>query len=114
MGEQILLLTGFSARCDRCGGLHRADFAKSIRIRHIGVSINDYQVITRALSTFAMRFAGDWDNDVEMDAQTVESHLRRLPETRDYFIDLLFKEAGWALDRARDREYEVSGMPNTK
>lgn len=34
--------------------------------------------------------------------------------TRDYFIDLLLKEAGWPLDRARDREFEVSGMPNAQ
>jgi type I restriction enzyme, R subunit len=33
-------------------------------------------------------------------------------ETRDYFIDLLLKEAGWPLDRREDREYEVAGMPN--
>lgn len=33
-------------------------------------------------------------------------------ETRDYFIDLLLKEAGWALDQPRDRELEVDGMPN--
>lgn len=35
-------------------------------------------------------------------------------ETRDYFIDLLLKEAGWALDQERDREYEVEGMPNNQ
>ena len=35
-------------------------------------------------------------------------------ETRDAFIDLLLKEAGWALDQPRDREYEVGGMPNDK
>ncbi len=33
-------------------------------------------------------------------------------QTRDYFIDLLLKEAGWPLDQPRDREFEVSGMPN--
>src|SRR5207244_6591026 len=33
-------------------------------------------------------------------------------ETRDYFIDLMLKEAGWPLDQARDREFEVTGMPN--
>jgi len=33
-------------------------------------------------------------------------------QTRDYFIDLLLKEAGWALDQARDREFPVQGMPN--
>jgi type I site-specific restriction endonuclease len=35
-------------------------------------------------------------------------------ETRDYFIDLLLKEAGWALDKPQDREYPVTGMPNEK
>lgn len=35
-------------------------------------------------------------------------------ETRDYFIDLLLREAGWLLDRAEDREYPVTGMPNAK
>jgi type I restriction enzyme R subunit len=33
-------------------------------------------------------------------------------QTRDYFIDLLLKEAGWALDKKEDREYPVIGMPN--
>jgi type I restriction enzyme, R subunit len=35
-------------------------------------------------------------------------------ETRDYFIDLLLREAGWPLDRPEDREYPVTGMPNEK
>ncbi len=35
-------------------------------------------------------------------------------ETRDYFIDLLLKEAGWPLDQARAREFEVAGMPNNQ
>ena len=33
-------------------------------------------------------------------------------QTRDLFIDLLFREAGWRLDRSEDREFEVTGMPN--
>lgn len=33
-------------------------------------------------------------------------------ETRDLFIDVLLREAGWPLDEDRDREYEVTGMPN--
>jgi len=41
-----------------------------------------------------------------------DTHDYSESETRDYFIDLLLKEAGWALDRARDREFEVAGMPN--
>lgn len=41
-----------------------------------------------------------------------DTHDYSEAETRDYFIDLLLKEAGWALDEPRDREFEVSGMPN--
>ena len=41
-----------------------------------------------------------------------DSHDYSEAETRDYFIDLLLGEAGWPLDEDRDREYEVSGMPN--
>jgi len=43
-----------------------------------------------------------------------DTHNYSEAETRDYFIDLLLKEAGWPLDQARDRELEVSGMPNQK
>ncbi len=35
-------------------------------------------------------------------------------ETRDFFIDRLLKEAGWPLDQKRDREFEVTGMPNNQ
>ncbi len=31
--------------------------------------------------------------------------------TRDFYIDILLKEAGWPLDQGRDREFEVNGMP---
>ncbi|HET8956402.1 MAG TPA: DEAD/DEAH box helicase family protein [Solirubrobacterales bacterium] len=31
--------------------------------------------------------------------------------TRDHYIDLLLKEAGWHLDDERNREFEVTGMP---
>ena len=34
--------------------------------------------------------------------------------TRDAFIDLLLREAGWPLDKKDDREFKVTGMPNTK
>lgn len=35
-------------------------------------------------------------------------------ETRDYFIDLLLREAGWPLDKPEDREFPVTGMPNER
>ena len=41
-----------------------------------------------------------------------DTHDYSEAETRDYFIDLLLKEAGWPLDQPQDREFEVSGMPN--
>ena len=43
-----------------------------------------------------------------------DAHDYSETETRDYFIDLLLKEAGWALDQPRDREFEVAGMPNNQ
>ncbi|MDD4523082.1 MAG: DEAD/DEAH box helicase family protein [Methanosarcina sp.] len=45
-------------------------------------------------------------------ADQPDTHDYSEAQTRDYFIDLLLKEAGWALDQPRDREFEVSGMPN--
>lgn len=41
-----------------------------------------------------------------------DTHDYSEEETRDFFIDLLLKEAGWTLSDERDREYEVHGMPN--
>jgi type I restriction enzyme R subunit len=43
-----------------------------------------------------------------------DTHDYSEAETRDYFIDLLLKEAGWPLDQPRDREFGVSGMPNAQ
>ncbi|BEI40641.1 DEAD/DEAH box helicase family protein [Polynucleobacter sp. HIN9] len=43
-----------------------------------------------------------------------DTHDYNEEQTRDYFIDMLLHEAGWALDKAEDREFEVQGMPNNK
>ncbi|HQY76455.1 MAG TPA: DEAD/DEAH box helicase family protein, partial [Rhodoferax sp.] len=40
-----------------------------------------------------------------------DTHDYSEAETRDYFIDLLLKEAGWELDQ-KNFEIEVTGMPN--
>ena len=42
-----------------------------------------------------------------------DTHDYSEAQTRDYFIDLLLKEAGWQLD-AKNFEIEVSGMPNNQ
>jgi type I restriction enzyme, R subunit len=41
-----------------------------------------------------------------------DTHDYNEAQTRDLFIDVLLKEAGWPLADARDREFEVFGMPN--
>ncbi|CAN7685884.1 DEAD/DEAH box helicase family protein [Mesorhizobium amorphae] len=43
---------------------------------------------------------------------TPSTHDYNEAETRDRFIDLLLREAGWALDRPEDIEFRVEGMPN--
>jgi len=35
-------------------------------------------------------------------------------ETRDRYIDLLLREAGWPLDKPEDLEFRVEGMPNNE
>ncbi|WP_346012930.1 DEAD/DEAH box helicase family protein [Methylobacterium ajmalii] len=45
-------------------------------------------------------------------AAVPDTHDYGEAETRDRFIDLLLKEAGWALDRPEDTEFEVLGMPS--
>lgn len=41
-----------------------------------------------------------------------DTHDYSEAETRDYFIDLLLKEAGWELQADKNFEVEVTGMPN--
>jgi type I restriction enzyme R subunit len=50
----------------------------------------------------------------KQNAEKPDTHNYSEAETRDYFIDLLLKEAGWPLDKKQDREYPVTGMPNEK
>ena len=46
--------------------------------------------------------------------KTPDAHDYSEAETREYLIDVDLQRAGWALDQPRDREYEVSGMPNNQ
>jgi type I restriction enzyme R subunit len=50
----------------------------------------------------------------EANSRTRDDHDYSEAETRDYFIDLLLKEAGWDLQAADVLEYPVVGMPNAK
>lgn len=44
--------------------------------------------------------------------QQADTHDYSEAETRLYLIDVDLQRAGWPLDQERDREYEVTGMPN--
>ena len=43
-----------------------------------------------------------------------DRHNYNEAETRDRYIDLLLREAGWALDQTDDLEFRVEGMPNNE
>ena len=46
--------------------------------------------------------------------QQPDTHDYTEDDTRRYLIDVELHRAGWPLDQKRDREYEVTGMPNTQ
>ncbi|RKT90047.1 type I restriction enzyme, R subunit [Saccharopolyspora antimicrobica] len=46
-------------------------------------------------------------------ASIPDTHDYNEKETRTYLIDLLLKEAGWDLDKPEDREFPVSGLPES-
>lgn len=46
--------------------------------------------------------------------QLPDTHDYSEAETRTYLIDVDLHRAGWALNQPRDREYEVTGMPNAQ
>ncbi|GAB5390153.1 MAG: DEAD/DEAH box helicase family protein [Alphaproteobacteria bacterium] len=48
----------------------------------------------------------------EANEQQPDTHDYNEEKTRDDFIDLLLREAGWTLEDERDREFEVTGMPS--
>ena len=47
-------------------------------------------------------------------ATVPDTHDYNEAETRSKYIDLDLHDAGWLLDSPRDREFEVSGMPNNQ
>ena len=76
----------------------------------------------RVLAEKDERLAAHLAEIAELKAQIAAAQAAAAPDTRDYdeaaardlFIDVLLHEAGWALDQERDREYEVTGMPNAE
>jgi type I restriction enzyme R subunit len=48
---------------------------------------------------------------IQAAAKVEDKHDYNEAETRHWLIDPLLREAGWLLDKEKDREYPVSGMP---
>ncbi|AWB96978.1 restriction endonuclease subunit R [Agromyces badenianii] len=74
----------------------------------------------RALAEKDDRLAAHEAQITELQERIAAAQASVAPDTREYdeaaardlFIDVLLHEAGWPLDQDRDREYEVTGMPN--
>jgi len=64
-----------------------------------------------ALDEELMRLRAEIAKAKKQNAAQPDTHDYSEAETRNYFIDLLLKEAGWPLDQERDREFPVTGMP---
>lgn len=50
----------------------------------------------------------------EAKEQETDTHDYNEADTRQHLIDVELYRAGWTLDQKRDREYEVTGMPNNR
>jgi type I restriction enzyme R subunit len=88
--------------------------ALEARLREKGESLASLLADKTALDEELKHLRAEVAKAKQAAAAQPDTHDYSEAETRDYFIDLLLKEAGWALDQARDREFEVSGMPNAE
>ncbi|MBF0585318.1 DEAD/DEAH box helicase family protein [Prosthecochloris sp. N3] len=76
----------------------------------------------------ALKRQQEWD-ELDAELQELRRELTRVRQeadrqpdlhdyseefTRSYLIDVDLKRAGWPLDQERDREYPVTGMPNSR
>jgi type I restriction enzyme R subunit len=94
---------------------HAVDYLLKLKtdLRQRDDKLSDLLADKSALDEELKRLRAEVAEAKKASAAQPDTHDYSEAETRDYFIDLLLKEAGWAFDQPRDREYEVSGMPNT-
>ncbi|HAP39887.1 MAG TPA: restriction endonuclease subunit R, partial [Nitrospira sp.] len=86
--------------------------ALETRLREKDERLADLLADNTALDTELQRLRAEIAEAKKAASAQADRHDYSETETRDYFIDLLLKEAGWPLDQSRDREFEVTGMPN--
>ncbi|MCC7456319.1 MAG: DEAD/DEAH box helicase family protein [Nitrospira sp.] len=85
-----------------------------MELRERGERLSALQADRAALDEELARLRAEVAAAKEANAARPETHDYLEAQTRDAFIDLLLREAGWALGQPRDREYEVAGMPNAE
>lgn len=102
-------------RPSRAAGLSVDDLlALEARLREKDESLAALLADKTALDAELNRLRAEVAAAKQAAAALLDTHDYSEEETRDFFIDLLLREAGWPLDQARDREFEVSGMPTPK
>jgi type I restriction enzyme R subunit len=90
--------------------LQKLEAQLSERDEKLSALLSDKAALDAELKQLREAFAAaKKTNDAEPD-----THDYSEAETRDYFIDLLLKEAGWELDPKKNFEIEVTGMPNNE
>jgi type I restriction enzyme R subunit len=90
--------------------LQKLETKLSERDEKLSALLSDKAALDAELKQLREAFAAaKKTNDAEPD-----THDYSEAETRDYFIDLLLKEAGWELDPKKNFEIEVTGMPNNE
>lgn len=67
-----------------------------------------------SLDAELQRLRGEVAAAKKANAALPDTHDYSEAETRQAYIDLLLKEAGWALDPQKNLEVEVTGMPNNQ
>jgi len=72
------------------------------------------QVENQTLRTELEKLKEQYAQVRAINEQIRDTHNYNEQQTRDYFIDLLLNEAGFALDQVDDKEYQVEGMPNNQ
>lgn len=65
------------------------------------------------LNTEVERLRKEVEEAKQKAEQQPDTHDYNEAQTRDYFIDVLLKEAGWPLNDSREREFPVTGMPSS-
>lgn len=86
------------------------DAAIKAKDEQLAQVLSSHQAMDEELRLLRAQIAATKQANIEQ----VDQHDYSEAQTRDYFIDLLLREAGWDLRAERDFEIEVQGMPNQK